>query len=112
MNNRHAAADGGTVDAAFNRVLRAEAKAREALADCRAQADQRVTAAEQQVREISGRAERRIRASNHIADQGIARALEGLDADAERAGAAVEPDADTVEDLVTALAAELTGGQP
>jgi hypothetical protein len=101
-------ADGRAVDAAFNRVLRAEAEARAALADCRAQADARVTAAEQAARAIAGRAERRIRAAHRIADRGIERALADLATDGNGGEAPAAPDAAVVEALAAALAAELT----
>lgn len=101
-------ADGRAVDAAFNRVLRAEAEARAALAHCRAQADARVTTAEQAARAIAGRAERRIRAAHRIADRGIEHALAALAADGNGGEEPVAPDPDDVEALAAALAAELT----
>lgn len=105
-------ANGRAVDAAFNRVLGAEAEARQAVAACRDAANARITAAEGETRGIAERAERRIRAAHRIADRGIQRGLEALAGDAVASDATAEPDAATVDALAAALAAELTGGQP
>lgn len=104
-------ADGRAVDAAFNRVLGAEADARQAVAACRDEADARITAAEREARGIAKRAERRIRAAQRIADRGIQRGLDELAGGADANDASAEPDAAVVDALAPALAAELTGGQ-
>lgn len=81
--------DGGSdrIDAAFNRVLAAEARAREQVEDCRKQAAAILTAAEEQARRITSRTDRRVRRAHRIADAGVERALSELLAPA----AAAEP---------------------
>lgn len=77
------------VDAVFNRVLAAEAQAREQVEGCRAQAAALLAAAEERARRIVRRADRRLRRAHAIADTGVARAL----ADLKAAGAEGEPEA-------------------
>jgi hypothetical protein len=112
MTDRHSSTEGRGVDSAFNRVLAAEAEAREALARCRQEAAGRVSAAEREARAIAGRAERRIQAAHRIADRGIARGLAGLAAGDARDAGGPGPDSAAVNALVASLAAELTGGTP
>jgi len=109
MQDRHSSTPAVGVDAAFNRVLAAEAQARAAIERCRQQAAGRVAAAEREARAIARRAERRIQAAHRIADRGIARALTDLAA-AGDGNAGPTPDAAVVDALAAALAAELTGG--
>jgi hypothetical protein len=112
MTQRQSSDDAERVDAAFNRVLKAETEAQRALEDCRKQAAQQIAAAEQDARAISRRAERRIAAAHRIADRGVERALESL---AQPAGASREPDRASparIDALAAALAAELTDGNP
>ena len=110
MQDRHSSTPAAGVDAAFNRVLAAEAQARAAIERCRQQAAGRVAAAEREARAIARRAERRIQAAHRIADRGIARALTDLAAAGDDANAGPTPDAAVVDALAAALAAELTGG--
>ncbi len=101
--------DGQSVDAAFNRILRAEQDAREAVAACRRQADAIIVEAEQAARTIVNRSEERIRGAHAIADRGIERALAALrtplDSETSRVDA---PSAEEVAALVEILARELT----
>jgi len=97
--------EGQSVDAAFNRILRAEQEAREAVAACRRQADAIILEAEQGARTIVNRSEERIRGAHAIADRGIERALTALRAPLDSETSHVDsPRADEVE----ALARELT----
>jgi hypothetical protein len=112
MSERHTSSAGRDIDAAFNRVLAAEAEARGALARCRQEAADRVRAAEGEARAIARRAERRIQAANRIADHGIERGLVGLAAAAPRDTDGPGPEPERVSALVASLAAELTGGAP
>jgi uncharacterized membrane protein YccC len=112
MTQRQSSDDAERVDAAFNRVLKAEAEAQRALEDCRKRAAEQIAAAEQEARAIQSRAERRIAAAHRIADQGIERALDSL---ARHASARPDPDTPPrarIDALVAALAAELTDGDP
>jgi cell division septum initiation protein DivIVA len=70
--------DSDRVDAAFNRVLAAEAKAREAVEECRQAATAVLAAAEEHARRIASRADRRVRLAHRIADAQVARALSDL----------------------------------
>lgn len=99
------------VDAAFNRVLRAEQQAREAIDACRRQAQAELADAERTAREIAQRTDRRIRDAHRIADLGIGRRLARI---AEtRTGTEPETDfeAERVDALAALLAAELTGSE-
>ncbi|MCG6940250.1 MAG: hypothetical protein LJE69_03245 [Thiohalocapsa sp.] len=113
MQDRHSSAEGRGLDAAFNRVLAAEAEARDAIARCREQAAARVAAAEREARAIAQRAERRIQVAHRIADRGIERGLAELAVSGDEAAAgpapdAAAPDAAALDALAAALAAELT----
>jgi vacuolar-type H+-ATPase subunit H len=66
------------VDAAFNRVLAAEAQARDQVEECRRQAAVILAAAEERARHIVNRADRRIRRAHRIADASVERALTEL----------------------------------
>lgn len=65
-------------DGAFNRVLAAEAGAREQVEECRQQAAAIVAAAEERARLITNRADRRVRRAHRIADAGVELALAEL----------------------------------
>lgn len=65
-------------DAAFNRVLAAEAQARERLERCRQAAADLVAAAESQARAIAERTDRRVRRAHEISDTGVALCLREL----------------------------------
>jgi hypothetical protein len=110
MHDRHNSAEGRSMDAAFNRVLAAEAGARTAVERCREQAAAQVAAAEREARAIAARAERRIRAAHRIADRGIERALAELAASGPADDADPGPQAVAVEALAAALADEMIGG--
>jgi len=70
--------DSDRVDAAFNRVLAAEAKAREAVEECRQEAAAVLAAAEEHARRIASRADHRLLRAHRIADAQVARALSDL----------------------------------
>jgi regulator of protease activity HflC (stomatin/prohibitin superfamily) len=102
---------GQSVDAAFNRVLRAEQDARDAVSACAREAEAIATRAEQRSRAIVARAERRIRNAHAIADRGVARALAALRVPAEREAALDPlPTPEQAQALAAALARELTEG--
>jgi regulator of protease activity HflC (stomatin/prohibitin superfamily) len=101
-----------TVDLAINRVLGAEAEARDAIADCRRQAEALLARAEADARRIAERAERRIRDAQAIADRGIARALAALRESAAAEPGVGAPDAERLEATVARLARELTEPPP
>jgi len=107
---RYASNGAADLDAAFNRVLAAEAEARAAIERSRQQAAAMVANAEHEARAIARRAERRIRAAHRIADSGIASALAELAATAGAGALGPAPDAAAVDAVAAALAAELTAG--
>ena len=78
MGKQATEAESDRVDRAFNRVLAAEAKAREQVEACRKQAAVVLAAAEEQARRIASRADRRVRRAHRIADAGVERALAEL----------------------------------
>jgi vacuolar-type H+-ATPase subunit H len=72
------AAGSSSVDHAINRVLAAEAGAREAIAACEREATDLISEAEARCRAIAHRAERRMQRAQRIAERGIERALAEL----------------------------------
>lgn len=70
--------DSDRADGAFNRVLAAEARAREQVEACRQQAAAIIADAEERARLITSRADRRVRRAHRIADAGLERALTEL----------------------------------
>jgi regulator of protease activity HflC (stomatin/prohibitin superfamily) len=89
--------DTGRVDEAFNRVLAAEAEAREQVEACR-QAAEVLKDAEAHARRISNRTDRRLRLTHQIADQAVGRALGEL-AEVPAEPAVALPDDATLERL-------------
>jgi hypothetical protein len=83
------------VDAAFNRVLAAEAKAREEVEACRRQAAAILAGSQARADQITSRAEHRILRAHRIADAGVQRALAAL----LTAGLEPAPEDPTAEDL-------------
>lgn len=103
--------DAQSVDAAFNRILRAEQDAREAVAACRRQAEAIIAQAEQAVRTIVDRSEERIRGAHATADRGIERALAALRAPLDNEPARVDAsNAEEAAAVAEVLARELTEG--
>lgn len=90
--------DTGRVDEAFNRVLAAEAQAREQVEACRQQAAEILKDAEAHARRISNRTDRRLRLTHQIADRAVSRALGEL-AEVPAEPAAALPDDATLERL-------------
>jgi hypothetical protein len=110
--------DTGRVDEAFNRVLEAEARAREQVEACREQAAELVKDAEARARRISDRTDRRMRLTHRIADRAVSQALAAL-ADMPPEPAAGHPDDTTLSRLdriIDRLAGEILsegrGGNP
>lgn len=102
-----------SVDHAINRVLAAEAAAREALSACEQQAAGLIVDAEARGRSIAQRAERRMRRAQRIADRGIERALAELRSPLPEAGfRAPLPEDPRIAQLAAALAEELTALVP
>jgi len=66
------------IDAAFNRALSAEASAREAVEQCRQQADRLVSDADAHARRLVDRTDERIRAVQLIADRRLQNGLDDL----------------------------------
>ena len=109
---KHGAADPEPgIDDAMNRVLAAEQAARDAVDGCRRQADAIITGAEAAARDVSSRAERRMRLAHGIADRGIERALSALRS-AESASPESPPDPGRIDAVVGRLARELTEPDP
>lgn len=99
------------IDAAFNRVLAAEAAARERVEACRGEAERLVARAEKRTRQITSRADDRVLAVQRIAEAGLGRALAELPGVASETPC-VEPDSLTDTRLiraVEALADEMIG---
>lgn len=92
------------VDPAINRVLAAEAKAREAVAECERRAADLIRRAETRCRRISQQAERRMQRAQLIADQGVERALAELRAPLS---AGTDPSLRAEDDRIIALASAL-----
>jgi hypothetical protein len=106
---RGQASETNSIDHAINRVLGAEASAREALAACEREAAGVVTEAEAQVRSIAQRAERRMQLAQRIADRSIERALAALRSPLPEAGSrAPLSDDSRIIQVAAALAEELT----
>ena len=75
MNRPADAIDADRTDNAFNRVLAAEAQARERVAACRQEAAALICAAEERARSIAQRTDGRVRRAHDIADAAMARTL-------------------------------------
>jgi hypothetical protein len=102
-----------SVDHAINRVLAAEAAAREALTVCEQQAAGLIVDAEARGRSIAQRAERRMRRAQLIADRGIERALAELRSPLPEAGFRTPiPEDPRLAQLTAVLAQELTRLEP
>ncbi len=105
----------GAADAAINRVLEAEQRAREAIARCREEAAQRVTEARLRARRIEERADRRVSKLRAACQQWTAAQAAKLLAEAEELRSC--PAIDEVrrarlDEVIRRLAAKLTGGGP
>ncbi len=111
-------AESDRVDRAFNRVLAAEAEAREQVEECRRQAAAILAAAEEQARRIASRADRRVRRAHRIADAGVEGALAELHAATVEA-VPENPEGDAlarldraIDDLVSEILAPEAGSVP
>lgn len=106
--------DSDRVDAAFNRVLAAEAEARETVEQCKHEAATILAAAEEHARRIASRTDRRMRLAHRIADAQVARALSDLVAPL-LPEAAADLDAETLARLdqaITVLVDEILASPP
>jgi vacuolar-type H+-ATPase subunit H len=104
-------ADLERVDAAFNRVLAAEASARGAVDSCRIEADRLLADAEDHARRLVERTDRRLLAVQRIAEVSLQQALsELLDRVAEPHGEGLDAAADArLDAAIAALADEMIG---
>lgn len=101
------------VDRAINRVLQAEAEAREAVAQCRERAESILAQADTECREITRRAEARLQLTQRIADRGIARALDELRAPLTSPQASRPQAADVrIDEVAAVLSRELIAFAP
>ena len=112
MSTSQKPSETGSVDRAINRILAAEQEARDAVENCRVEAARILSEAEERVREIDRRAERRMRAAQRIADASVARSIQRL---RERGSSAVsETDegrpGSPVDTAVEALVDEMLDG--
>lgn len=78
MSKESSDGDVERIDAAFNRVLAAEAAARERVDACRGEAEGLVARAEGRARRIASRADDRVLAVQRLAEAGLRRALAEL----------------------------------
>jgi hypothetical protein len=99
------------IDAAFNRVLAAEAAARERVEACRGEAERLVARAEERARRIASRADDRVLAVQRLAEAGLRRALADLAGfPSVTSGAELDPLTNTpLIGAVEALADEMIG---
>ena len=106
--------DPDAVDRVMNQVLEAEEEARKAVEQCRAQATRIVADAEENVRRIARRTERRIKQTNRIADLAVDRALHKLYiSESGQATKTPKREAATMLDrVVDVLVDEILGGSP
>lgn len=111
MTKQPPAQDADRVDAAFNRVLAAEAQARERVEDCRREAAAIVSAAALRARAISDAADRRMGLVHRIADRGVERAVAELlgEARTRALDQRVAADPERLDRLVEVLADEILG---
>ncbi|MBK1719623.1 hypothetical protein [Thiocystis violacea] len=96
-------------DLAFNRVLEAEARARERIDACRLEAASLIKTAEERARRIGERTDARLLKAHRLADASVERALGSLPRTAEAGG---DPDGRALarlERAVAALADEIIG---
>ena len=109
MHGKESDDDQGLVDAAFNRVLEAEAQARLRVEDCRRQAAARINAAAERARRVEQRTEARLLITHRRVDASVARALHALAVPGTGADAA-DPAAEArLDRLVAVLADEIIG---
>lgn len=111
MRGKQSSADLDRTDAAFNRVLEAEAQARLVVEECRRRAAEMAATAAEQARRVERRTEAHLLLVHRRADASVARALAGLQVQGVGLGAE-EPDAAVLarlESVVEALADEMIG---
>jgi vacuolar-type H+-ATPase subunit H len=103
--------DADRVDAAFNRVLAAEAEARERVEDCRREAAEIVSAGVLRARAISDATDRRMGLVHRIADRGVERSVAAIlgEARARALDQTVAADPERLDRLVEAMADEILG---
>jgi F0F1-type ATP synthase membrane subunit b/b' len=111
MSKQSSTRDADRIDAAFNRVLAAEAEARTSVDECRQEAARIVAAATVRARAIAGLTDRRMGLARRIADRGVARAMTQLkdEARARAIERAVAAGPGRIDRVVDALADEIIG---
>jgi vacuolar-type H+-ATPase subunit H len=102
------------IDAAFNRVLAAEAAARERVEVCRVEAERLVAEAEARARRIASRTDDRVLAVQGLAEAGLRRALAELPGIvSDTPGPDLDPLTDArLDEALEALADEMIGVGP
>lgn len=111
MSRQTNATEADRVDRAFNRVLAAEAAAREQVETCKQEAAKIVSDAGQRARAISDATDRRMGVVHRIADRGVGQAVARLLEEAgggDRDGSALS-DTARLDRVVEALADEILG---
>jgi F0F1-type ATP synthase membrane subunit b/b' len=111
MTRQTSKGEADQVDSAINRVLAAEAQAREAVEACRVRAAAILAEAEERAQQVAARADRSVRLAHRLADASVERALKQLLAHGPaHADAGLEIGAGGgLEAAVAALADEITG---
>lgn len=97
-------------DRAFNRVLEAEARARERIEECRREAAALVERAEARARRIEERSEARLLLIHRLADASVERELRSLHVEAEQAEDGLDVlDMTCLDQAIERLADEILG---
>ena len=109
MTKQPPSKDTERMDQAFNRVLAAEAQARERVAQCRGEAAAIVSDATARARRIEEATDRRMGLAHQIADQGVERAMVQLQGEARALERAVAAEPERLERIVQTLADEILG---
>lgn len=119
LGSRRAAAEGmhgiesgddqRQVDAAFNRVLEAEARARLKVEECQRQAAAQIAGAAERAREVERRSEARTLLVHRLADASVARALANLQTVGETSEGRDLAAPSRLDAVVAALADEMIG---
>lgn len=105
--------DSDRVDAAFNRVLAAEAEARQRVEECRRETSTILAAAEARARRITRRTDQRVQLAHRLADAQVAQALSGLLAeDAAKVPTDLDADMGPLDRAIATLADEILAPTP
>jgi hypothetical protein len=98
----------------MNKVLAAEQRAREAVEQCRRQANALVAKEEERARRLARRTERRIKAAHRIADKAVERSLRELGRGevSGEPGTGIDTEDARVRRAVARLVEEIIGSHP